>query len=139
MKYDFTIASDECYSEIYEPDSTPPNGLLHYAEKIGNHSFENCIAFYSLSKRSNAPGLRSGFVAGSSKLIEEFFSYRTYHGCAMSLPTQAASVAAWSDEIHVANNRKQYAEKFAVVLEILQPVLSCQRPLSAGCRACRMH
>lgn len=127
-KYDFTIASDECYSEIYEPDSTPPKGLLHYAEKSGNDRYENCLAFYSLSKRSNAPGLRSGFVAGSSQLIEQFFSYRTYHGCAMPLPTQAASVAAWSDEIHVENNRKQYAEKFAAVLKILQPVLTCQRP-----------
>ncbi|QMU61402.1 MAG: succinyldiaminopimelate transaminase [Gammaproteobacteria bacterium] len=127
-KYNFVIASDECYSEIYSPNATPPNGLLHNAQKLGNETFQNCMAFYSLSKRSNAPGLRSGFVAGSSELIENFFSYRTYHGCAMSLPTQAASVAAWSDELHVASNRQKYAEKFDAVLGILQPVLPCQRP-----------
>ncbi len=127
-KHQFIIASDECYSEIYSPNNIPPNGLLHCAQKIGNETFQNCMAFYSLSKRSNAPGLRSGFVAGSTELIEQFFSYRTYHGCAMSLPTQAASVAAWLDESHVVSNRKQYAEKFDAVLDILQPVLNCQRP-----------
>lgn len=128
IKHQFVIASDECYSEIYSPQSTPPNGLLHYAQEMGNETFQNCMAFYSLSKRSNAPGLRSGFVVGSSELIEQFFSYRTYHGCAMSLPTQAASVAAWSDESHVESNRQKYAEKFDAVLDILQPVLTCQRP-----------
>ena len=127
-QHQFVIASDECYSEIYSPNTTPPNGLLHYAQEIGNDTFQNCMAFYSLSKRSNAPGLRSGFVAGSSELIEQFFSYRTYHGCAMPLPTQAASVAAWSDESHVESNRQQYAAKFDAVLDILQPVLPCQRP-----------
>ncbi len=127
-KFKFVIASDECYSEIYTPNTTPPNGLLHYAEKKGNDLFENCLAFYSLSKRSNSPGLRSGFVAGSSTLIERYFSYRTYHGCAMSLPTQAASIAAWSDEEHVNTNREQYAEKFTAVLNILQSVLPCQKP-----------
>jgi len=127
-KYQFVIASDECYSEIYSPNDMPPNGLLHHAQEIGNETFQNCMAFYSLSKRSNAPGLRSGFAAGSNELIEQFFNYRTYHGCAMSLPTQAASVAAWSDESHVESNRQQYAEKFDAVLDILQPVLTCQRP-----------
>ncbi len=127
-KYQFIIASDECYSEIYSPNNTPPNGLLHCAQKFGNETFQNCMAFYSLSKRSNAPGLRSGFVAGSNELIEQFFSYRTYHGCAMSLPTQAASAAAWSDEAHVESNRQKYAEKFDAVLDILQPALSCNRP-----------
>ena len=127
-KHQFVIASDECYSEIYSPNSTPPNGLLHYAQEMGNETFQNCMAFYSLSKRSNAPGLRSGFVAGSNELIEQFFNYRTYHGCVMPLPTQAASVAAWSDESHVESNRQQYAEKFDAVLDILQPVLPCQRP-----------
>lgn len=127
-EHQFVIASDECYSEIYSPNTTPPNGLLHYAQEMGNETFQNCMAFYSLSKRSNAPGLRSGFAAGSSELIEQFFSYRTYHGCAMPLPTQAASVAAWSDESHVESNRQQYAEKFYAVLDILQPVLPCQRP-----------
>ena len=127
-KHNFIIASDECYSEIYTPNTPPPNGLLHHAQAMGNESFNNCMAFYSLSKRSNAPGLRSGFVAGSNELIEQFFSYRTYHGCAMPLPTQAASVAAWSDESHVEANRQKYAEKFDAVLDILQPVLSCDRP-----------
>ena len=127
-KHQFVIASDECYSEIYSQNNTPPNGLLHHAQEMGNETFHNCMAFYSLSKRSNAPGLRSGFVAGSNELIEQFFNYRTYHGCAMSLPTQAASVAAWSDESHVESNRQQYAEKFDAVLSILQPVLTCQRP-----------
>lgn len=128
IQHQFVIASDECYSEIYTPNSSPPNGLLHYAQEMGNESFQNCMAFYSLSKRSNAPGLRSGFVAGSNKLIEQFLSYRTYHGCAMPLPTQAASVAAWSDESHVQANRQQYAEKFDAILDILQPVLPCHRP-----------
>jgi len=127
-EYNFVIASDECYSEIYAPGTTPPNGLLHYAIKSGNNRFKNCMAFYSLSKRSNAPGLRSGFVAGSDELIEQYFSYRTYHGCAMPLPTQAASISAWSDESHVEFNRKQYAEKFDAVLDILEPVLHCPRP-----------
>ena len=127
-KFQFVIASDECYSEIYSPTATPPKGLLHYAQNMGNESLQNCMAFYSLSKRSNAPGLRSGFVAGSKKLIEQFFSYRTYHGCAMPLPTQAASIAAWSDESHVDINRQKYADKFNVVLDILQCTLPCKRP-----------
>ncbi|MFK7816360.1 MAG: succinyldiaminopimelate transaminase [Gammaproteobacteria bacterium] len=128
IRHQFVIASDECYSEIYSPNATPPNGLLHHAQEMGNEAFQNCMAFYSLSKRSNAPGLRSGFVAGSNILIEQFFSYRTYHGCAMPLPTQAASVAAWSDESHVESNRQKYADKFNAVLDILQPVLPCQKP-----------
>ena len=127
-KHHFVIASDECYSEIYTPNTLPPHGLLHNAQSQGNETFKNCMAFYSLSKRSNAPGLRSGFVAGSNELIEQFFSYRTYHGCAMPLPTQAASVAAWSDESHVDSNRQKYAEKFDAVLKILQPVMPCERP-----------
>lgn len=128
LKHQFVIASDECYSEIYSPNATPPKGLLHHAQEVGNKSLENCMAFYSLSKRSNAPGLRSGFVAGASDLIEQFFSYRTYHGCAMSLPTQAASIAAWSDEKHVEDNRQLYDQKFQAVLEILTPVLDVQKP-----------
>jgi N-succinyldiaminopimelate aminotransferase len=128
IKHQFVIASDECYSEIYTPNTTPPSGLLHYAQEIGNESFQNCVAFYSLSKRSNAPGLRSGFVAGSKDLIEQFFNYRTYHGCAMPFPTQAASIVAWLEESHVESNRQLYAEKFDAVLDILQPVLACQRP-----------
>ncbi|MGH1538071.1 MAG: succinyldiaminopimelate transaminase [Gammaproteobacteria bacterium] len=128
LKHQFIIVSDECYSEIYPPSSTPPKGLLYCAQEMGNDTMQNCMAFYSLSKRSNAPGLRSGFVAGASNLIESFFNYRTYHGCAMPLPTQAASIAAWSDESHVELNRQQYASKFDAVLEIVQNVLPCQRP-----------
>ncbi len=129
VEHNFTIAADECYSEIYSPSSKPPAGLLHVAQRLGNNSLENCIAFYSLSKRSNAPGLRSGFVAGSNKLIQHFFQYRTYHGCAMSLTVQAASIAAWSDEEHVAHNRQLYAEKFDAVLDIFKDTsLACTKP-----------
>ncbi len=126
--FNFVIASDECYSEIYSPESIPPMGLLHSAQNMGNDAFDHCLAFYSLSKRSNAPGLRSGFVAGSSELIDQFFKYRTYHGCAMSLPTQAASTVAWSDETHVEQNRILYDEKFNAVLEVLSEVLPCNKP-----------
>ena len=127
-KHNFVIASDECYSEIYSPNSNPPMGLLHYAQEIENENFKNCMAFYSLSKRSNSPGLRSGFVTGEKNLIEQFFQYRTYHGCAMSLPTQAASIAAWSDETHVETNRQLYEQKFQSVIETLNPVLPCEKP-----------
>ena len=128
LQYNFTIASDECYSEIYSPDGNPPLGLLYYAQDLGEDALQNCMAFYSLSKRSNAPGLRSGFVAGSAKLIQHFLQYRTYHGCAMSLSIQAASVAAWADEEHVNVNRKLYAKKFAAVLDIFNDDLPCERP-----------
>ncbi|MCZ6565702.1 MAG: succinyldiaminopimelate transaminase [Gammaproteobacteria bacterium] len=128
LQHHFVIASDECYSEIYSPDVQPPMGLLHYAQELGNDVLQNCMAFYSLSKRSNAPGLRSGFVAGSADLIEQFLRYRTYHGCAMSLPIQAASIAAWSDEEHVKINRQLYQEKFIAVLKILNNCLPCQAP-----------
>jgi len=128
LQHHFVIASDECYSEIYSPDVQPPMGLLHYAQELGNDVLQNCMAFYSLSKRSNAPGLRSGFVAGSADLIEQFLRYRTYHGCAMSLPIQAASIAAWSDEEHIKINRQLYHEKFIAVLKILNNCLPCQAP-----------
>lgn len=128
MQYNFVIASDECYSEIYSPSSPSPMGLLHYAQELGEDAMQNCMAFYSLSKRSNAPGLRSGFVAGAAELIEKYLQYRTYHGCAMSLPIQAASVAAWSDEKHVENNRELYDEKFIAVLDIIKDTLPCNRP-----------
>lgn len=128
LQHHFVIASDECYSEIYSPDVQPPMGLLHYAQELGNDALQNCMAFYSLSKRSNAPGLRSGFVAGSADLIEQFLRYRTYHGCAMSLPIQAASIAAWSDEEHIKINRQLYQEKFIAVLKILNNCLPCQAP-----------
>ena len=128
LKYKFAIASDECYSEIYSSDKKPPMGLLFYAQEMGNDALQNCLAFYSLSKRSNAPGLRSGFIAGASDLIENFFKYRTYHGCAMSLAVQAASIAAWSDETHVEYNRDLYDQKFESVLGILKDILPCTRP-----------
>ena len=127
-KHDFVIASDECYSEIYMDENSPPPGLLQAAAEMGRHDFRRCIIFHSLSKRSNAPGLRSGFVAGDAHLINHFFRYRTYHGCAMPPATQAASIAAWQDETHVVENRKLYREKFYAVLEILEPVLDCQLP-----------
>lgn len=126
--YDFVIAADECYSEIYLDESAPPPGLLQAAWEMGNRGFRRCIVFHSLSKRSNAPGLRSGFVAGDDLLIEGFFAYRTYHGCVMPLPTQSASIAAWGDEAHVRANRLRYREKFAAVLDVLGPVLAVAAP-----------
>jgi N-succinyldiaminopimelate aminotransferase len=130
-RHDFIIASDECYSELYPDESTPPPGLLQAAAAMGNDGFERCICFHSLSKRSNAPGLRSGFVAGDAALIERFFAYRTYHGCAMPPPTQHASIAAWGDEEHVRANRALYREKFAAVLEILGDCLPAPAPAGA--------
>ena len=127
-EHDFIIASDECYSEIYFDEATPPVGLLEVAAKIGRDDFKRCVAFHSLSKRSNLPGLRSGFVAGDAEVLAEFLLYRTYHGCAMPIPTQAASIKAWGDEQHVADNRARYREKFAAVLEILSPMLDVQHP-----------
>ena len=117
-RYGFVIASDECYSEIYFRDE-PPLGGLEAAAKLGRHNFKNLIAMTSLSKRSNVPGLRSGFVAGDSALIKPFLLYRTYHGSAMSPIVQAASAAAWADEVHVVDNRAKYRAKFAQVTPIL--------------------
>lgn len=127
-KYNFVIACDECYSEIYFDEQSPPWGLLQVAAKLGNDKFENCLVFHSLSKRSNLPGMRSGFVAGDAALINKFRLYRTYHGSAMSPPFQAASIAAWGNEDHVIANRKLYKRKFDEVLEILNPVLPVERP-----------
>lgn len=127
-EHDFIIAADECYSEIYADEASPPAGLLQAAAALGIDDYRNCVVFHSLSKRSNAPGLRSGFVAGDANVIGRFLLYRTYHGCAMAPPTQAASVAAWGDEKHVIANRELYREKFRTVLEILAPVLDVQRP-----------
>jgi len=127
-KHDFIIASDECYSEIYFDEENPPVGLLEVAAKVGNTDFKNCMVFHSLSKRSNAPGLRSGFVAGDAEIIDQFLLYRTYHGCAMSPPIQAASIVAWGDEEHVLDNRNQYREKFDAVLKILSPIMNVQKP-----------
>jgi N-succinyldiaminopimelate aminotransferase len=126
--HDFLIAADECYSEIYHPDAEPPAGLLGAATRMGNTSFERCIVFHSLSKRSNLPGLRSGFVAGDAALLERFALYRTYQGCTLPPPIQAISRRAWSDEGHVAENRTLYAQKFATVVPILQEVLDVETP-----------
>lgn len=127
-KYDFVVASDECYSEIYADEAVPPPGLLQAAAAMGNTDFRRCVVFHSLSKRSNAPGLRSGFVAGDAAIMEPFFNYRTYHGCAMPLQHQAASTLAWRDEAHVVENRRLYREKFDAVLEILGDALPMERP-----------
>jgi N-succinyldiaminopimelate aminotransferase len=127
-KYDFVVASDECYAELYRDESTPPPSLLQAAVADGNTSFERCMVFHSLSKRSSVPGLRSGFVAGDARLIKPYLLYRTYHGCAMPVPTQLASIAAWNDDAHAAANRLLYREKYARVLPILQPVLDVVEP-----------
>ena len=127
-KYDFVIASDECYSELYDDEANPPVGLLEVAAKMGNRGFKRCVVFHSLSKRSNCAGLRSGFVAGDAEILKNYFAYRTYHGCAMSLPTQYASIAAWQDETHVVENRRLYREKFAVFVDILSEVCDIQKP-----------
>jgi N-succinyldiaminopimelate aminotransferase len=126
-KHGFVIASDECYSEIYFRDEAPLGGL-EAAAKLGRSDFKNLIAFTSLSKRSNVPGLRSGFVAGDAALLKKFLLYRTYHGSAMSPLVQAASIAAWSDESHVVENRARYRRKFAEVTPLLADVLDVALP-----------
>jgi N-succinyldiaminopimelate aminotransferase len=129
-RYGFVIASDECYSEIYFRDE-PPLGGLQAAALLGRGDFKNLVAFTSLSKRSNVPGLRSGFVAGDAAILKSFLLYRTYHGCAMSPVVQAASIAAWGDEEHVLENRAQYREKFARVTPLLSPVLDVALPYAS--------
>ncbi|MBI5626750.1 MAG: succinyldiaminopimelate transaminase [Nitrosomonadales bacterium] len=125
-RYGFVIASDECYSEIYFDE--PPLGAMQAAHQLGRSNYKNLVVFSSLSKRSNLPGMRSGFVAGDAGLIEKFTLYRTYHGSAMNPAIQAASIAAWNDETHVAENRRLYSEKFVRVLKILEPVLPVVMP-----------
>ena len=127
-EYDFVIAADECYSEIYADESSPPPGLLQACARLGRRDFDRCVVFHSLSKRSNAPGLRSGFVAGDADILDRFFRYRTYHGCAMPPHHQAASIKAWGDEGHVRTNRELYRAKFDAVLDILDGVLPVTRP-----------
>lgn len=127
-KHDFIVASDECYSELYFDEDQPPPGLLQAAALMGNNDYKRCIVFHSLSKRSNVPGMRSGFIAGDAAILKAFLLYRTYHGCAMPPPFQAGSIAAWNDETHVKANRDQYREKFSKVLEILSPVMDVQAP-----------
>ncbi len=126
-QYGFVIASDECYSEIYFRDE-PPLGGLEAAAKLGRSDFKNLVAFTSLSKRSNVPGMRSGFVAGDADILKQFLLYRTYHGSAMSGMVQAASIAAWNDEAHVVANRTMYREKFAAVTPLLADVMDVKLP-----------
>ncbi|MDH1306433.1 succinyldiaminopimelate transaminase [Pseudomonas fulva] len=126
--HDFVIAADECYSELYFDEDAPPPGLLSACAELGRNDFKRCVVFHSLSKRSNLPGLRSGFVAGDADIIKPFLLYRTYHGCAMPVQTQLASIAAWEDEAHVRANRDQYRAKYDAVLAILEPVMDVQRP-----------
>lgn len=127
-EHDFVIAADECYSELYFDEAQPPAGLLSACAALGRTDFKRCVVFHSLSKRSNLPGLRSGFVAGDADILKAFLLYRTYHGCAMPVQTQFASIAAWDDEAHVQANRRLYREKFDAVLDILGPVMDIQRP-----------
>jgi N-succinyldiaminopimelate aminotransferase len=130
-RHGFVIASDECYSEIYADESRPPPGLLQAAHASGRRGFERCVVFHSLSKRSSVPGLRSGFVAGDPRLLEGFRLYRTYHGCAVPLHTQRASLPAWQDEAHVVENRRLYRAKFAAVVPLLGEVLDVESPAGA--------
>lgn len=127
-RHDFVIASDECYSELYNNEAHPPAGLLQACAVLGRDDFRRCVVFHSLSKRSNLPGLRSGFVAGDAAVLNKFLLYRTYQGCALPPPTQAASISAWQDEAHVSENRAYYQRKFDAVVEILQPVLKVEKP-----------
>ena len=124
-RHGFAIASDECYSEIYCGE--PPLGALQAAHRLGR-SYDRLVAFSSLSKRSNAPGMRSGFVVGDAELVKKFLLYRTYHGSAMSLAVQAASIAAWGDEAHVQENRRLYAEKYRAVLPMVREPLRTEMP-----------
>ncbi len=127
-RYGFVIASDECYSEIYFDEAKPPLGSLTAAAQLGRNDYTNLVAFSSLSKRSNVPGLRSGFVAGDAAILKKFLLYRTYHGSAMNPAVQAASIAAWGDEAHVRDNRRMYAEKFHEVTPLIAHHLDCRIP-----------
>ena len=130
-RHGFVIASDECYSEIYFDEGKPPLGALQAAKQLGRSDYARLVVFSSLSKRSNVPGMRSGFVAGDAEILKKFLLYRTYQGCAMSPPIQAASIAAWGDEAHVVENRRLYREKFDTALGILKPALDVERPDAA--------
>jgi N-succinyldiaminopimelate aminotransferase len=130
-KYGFIIASDECYSEIYFEEGKPPLGALDAARQLGRDGFPRLVMFSSLSKRSNVPGMRSGFVAGDAAILKQYLLYRTYHGCAMSGPVQVASTTAWGDEAHVVENRRLYRHKFETALSILKPVCDVDWPDAA--------
>lgn len=127
-RHGFAIASDECYSELYFDEARPPLGALEASHRLGRRDYTGLVVFSSLSKRSNAPGMRSGFVAGDPKLLRDFLLYRTYHGSAMSLTVQQASIAAWRDEVHVRENRRLYAEKFRAVLPLIRAPLAASMP-----------
>ncbi|MGA8007178.1 MAG: succinyldiaminopimelate transaminase [Burkholderiales bacterium] len=127
-RHGFAIASDECYSELYFDEANPPLGALEASHRLGRKDYSRLVVFSSLSKRSNAPGMRSGFVAGDPKLLRDFLLYRTYHGSAMSLTVQQASIAAWRDEVHVRENRRLYTEKFRAVLPLVRVPLSVNMP-----------
>jgi N-succinyldiaminopimelate aminotransferase len=127
-RHGFVIASDECYSELYYDEASPPIGALQAASMLGRAQFDRLVVFSSLSKRSNAPGMRSGFVAGNAALLRNFLLYRTYHGSAMSVTLQRASIAAWNDEAHVVANRAQYAEKYKAVLPLIRQPLATGMP-----------
>ena len=127
-RYNFVIAADECYSEIYFDENHPPLGGLQAAHQLGRDDYKNLIIFSSLSKRSNVPGMRSGFVAGDAAIMQKFWLYRTYQGCAMSPPIQAASAVAWRDETHVRDNRRRYVEKFARLTPIITQHLKTAKP-----------
>jgi N-succinyldiaminopimelate aminotransferase len=130
-RYGFVIASDECYSEIHFDEANPPLGGLEAAHALGRAGYPRLVMFSSLSKRSNVPGMRSGFVAGDAAILKPYLLYRTYHGCAMSGPVGAASTVAWRDEAHVVENRRLYREKFDTALSILEPVLDVSMPDAA--------
>lgn len=127
-RHGFVIASDECYSELYYDESTPPLGALQASTMLGRKGFERLVVFSSLSKRSNAPGMRSGFVAGDATILKNYLLYRTYHGSAMSVTVQKASIAAWRDEAHVVANRMLYADKYRAVLPLIEPPLQATMP-----------
>jgi N-succinyldiaminopimelate aminotransferase len=122
-EHGFVIAADECYSEIYFDEGKPPVGLLQVCAEMGRHDYRRCVVFHSLSKRSNLPGLRSGFVAGDASLLKPYLLYRTYHGSAMPVQHQLASIAAWSDEEHTIANRREYQQKFAAFFNAVDPVM----------------
>jgi N-succinyldiaminopimelate aminotransferase len=130
-RYGFVIASDECYSEIYFEEGKPPLGSLEAASQLGRDRYERLVMFCSLSKRSSVPGMRSGFVAGDADVLEKFLLYRTYHGTAMSVAVQHASIAAWHDEGHVVENRRLYAQKFAQATPVIASRLPCSIPDAA--------
>lgn len=125
-QYDFIIASDECYSELWFDEA--PTGLLEVCAELGRHDYKNCVVFHSLSKRSNVPGMRSGFVAGDANILKPYLLYRTYHGAAMPVQHQLASILAWNDEQHVEQNRQQYRAKFDLFQQELGHLLPLQKP-----------